>query len=683
MRILIYLFIWTAQLVSSQPYDVKSSENLLESLAKFPTQDFYANDLSTDDFLGQRPLARNRTEGRRSARFTSLTTAIGDQSSNNLRDYDRLVSLGLPKSWVLGILRTRRHPSCYRTVYACFPNNKYRTIDGTCNNYLHPVWGSSYNTFQRLFPAQYSDGYNSPKGLPPQRPLPNARLVSSTIHSDLIHPDSTLTNMVPQIGQFLDHDFALTIDDDRRCCTTEEGHRDCFSISIPTNDYFYSNLSTPQTCMDFTRSTPFCFPTESGVREQFNIDTSYIDASQVYGSENKRSQHLRQFSGGRLAMSSENGRLLPPVKQVEEKYKTQIEFMGKFLGGDERVNEMPALTVMHTLWVLEHNRIAGLIAKFKPDWIDEVIFQETRRIVIAEWQTVIYGQFLTTVLGNATMEKYKLGLGSGSEKGFTEYNPNLDATLFHHFATAAYRFGHTLLNGLIRLVRGLTEVGSYFVRDNYFDSAQIERNGSLGYELILGGLMTQNAQTHDRFVSVDFTNFLLKEKHMNFGADLIARNIQRSRDHAIPNYGVYRTHCGLGPLSNDWRRRPPEFSEETWQKFKSVYSSPRDIELFPGGLSELPLNGAVSGPTFNCLKAKQFKMLKYGDRFFFTHRNQAGSFTARQIQSIRRRTLGDVICENSDIERTTVNVFNIASDSNPWVDCTDSRRTKIRIADFV
>lgn len=39
---------------------------------------------------------------------------------------------------------------------------------------------------------------------------------------------------------------------------------------------------------------------ESGVREQFNIDTSYIDASQVYGSENKRSQHLRQFSGGKI-----------------------------------------------------------------------------------------------------------------------------------------------------------------------------------------------------------------------------------------------------------------------------------------------------------------------------------------------------------------------------------------------
>lgn len=38
--------------------------------------------------------------------------------------------------------------------------------------------------------------------------------------------------------------------------------------------------------------------------------------------------------------------------------------------------------------------------------------------------------------------------------------------------------------------------------------------------------MTQNAQTYDRFVSADFTNFLFKEKHENFGADLIARNIQ-------------------------------------------------------------------------------------------------------------------------------------------------------------
>lgn len=91
--------------------------------------------------------------------------------------------------------------------------------------------------------------------------------------------------------------------------------------------------------------------------------------------------------------------------------------------------------------------------------------------MVAEWQNVIYGQFLTTVLGNSTMRSYRLNLGP--ENAFSEYNPNVDATLFHFFATAAYRFGHTLLNGLIRLVRGLSEVGSYLVRDNYFDSTQV------------------------------------------------------------------------------------------------------------------------------------------------------------------------------------------------------------------
>jgi hypothetical protein len=44
--------------------------------------------------------------------------------------------------------------------------------------------------------------------------------------------------------------------------------------------------------------------------------------------------------------------------------------------------------------------------------------------------------------------------------------------------------------------------------------------------LILGGLLTQNAQTYDRFVSADFTNFLFKETEHDFGADLVARNIQ-------------------------------------------------------------------------------------------------------------------------------------------------------------
>ncbi len=37
-------------------------------------------------------------------------------------------------------------------------DNKYRTIDGTCNNLEHPLWGSSGSAFRRMMTPDYDDG---------------------------------------------------------------------------------------------------------------------------------------------------------------------------------------------------------------------------------------------------------------------------------------------------------------------------------------------------------------------------------------------------------------------------------------------------------------------------------------------------------------------------------------------
>ena len=44
------------------------------------------------------------------------------------------------------------------------------------------------------------------------------------------------------------------------------------------------------------------------------------------------------------------------------------------------------MTVYHTVWVREHNRLAGHLALLNPHWDDERLYQEARRIVIAEIQ---------------------------------------------------------------------------------------------------------------------------------------------------------------------------------------------------------------------------------------------------------------------------------------------------------
>ena len=80
------------------------------------------------------------------------------------------------------------------------------------------------------------------------------------------------------------------------------------------------------------------------------------------------------------------------------------------------------------------------------------------------------------------------------------------------------------------------------------------------------------------------------------------------------SYDKVRQYCGLQPLPEtfDGPARPQEFSFDSWERFKTVYQFPSDIELFPGGLSEIPTEPGKLGPTFACVVAKQFQDLKFG-----------------------------------------------------------------------
>lgn len=189
--------------------------------------------------------------------------------------------------------------------------------------------------------------------------------------------------------------------------------------------------------MEFLRSAPAqrsdCL---LSWREQTNQVTSFLDASTIYSNSQQNSEKSRKFSNGLLHY----GR--------REASKNDVCWHGALASqcvhsGDIRSAEQPGLLALHHVWVLEHNHIATILSSMNLHWSDEKIYQETRRIIGAMVQHITFREFLPLVLGNEVCKLFSLELKS---KGyFTQYDSHVNPNIANAFASAAFRFGHSLI----------------------------------------------------------------------------------------------------------------------------------------------------------------------------------------------------------------------------------------------
>ena len=119
-------------------------------------------------------------------------------------------------------------------------------------------------------------------------------------------------------------------------------------------------------------------------------------------------------------------------------------------------------------------------------------------------------------------------------------------------------------------------------------------------------------------------------------------------------YIYYRAFCKL-PRACDWAVPPQDISRDKWTALSRLYEHPNDIDLFVGGLAETPVSGGVTGRTFNCIKGKQFEALKWGDRFFYTHRGSPGSLTTAQYNEIQVYDIRDITCSSIQLGQFVTN----------------------------
>ena len=149
---------------------------------------------------------------------------------------------------------------------------------------------------------------------------------------------------------------------------------------------------------------------------------------------------------------------------------------------------------------------------------------------------------------------------------------------------------------------------------------------------------------------------------MPYGVDLEVTDLSRGRDHGLPSYNDFRVRCGL-PRANSFQDLidtiPSDVNVilyiifllnkpltvifvksqiyirfiligvilQAIQRLSSIYNDVNDIDSFVGSLLERPVPGGMTGPTNQCIISQQFFRWKNGDRFYYEHGNQSGSFT--------------------------------------------------------
>jgi hypothetical protein len=528
----------------------------------------------------------------------------------------------------------------------------FRPIDEVGNNIVsNPMWGTAGSDLLRNSPVAYADGISAPS----LASNPSARLISDLVsnQADPAHPlqdiqtvdQASLSDWGYVWGQFIDHDMDLTLDNSGQS----------FPILVPAGDPIGGAGPLP-----FNRSQfdPTTGTSTSNPRQQINHITAYLDLSQIYSSDPAITDILRLHRDG--LMKTSPGNMLPydTAPYFTPDQVTMLNMANDpgavttdklFATGDRRGNETLELTMTQTLFVRNHNRIAAELQALHPNWSDEQLFQEARKLNIAEEEIITYYGYLPDLLGPTAIAPY------------AGYDPTVNAGISTEFSTVGFRFGHSLLSNLIhrdgndgQALTDSVSLASDFFDPNLLNPAGIQDplTGLLSTDIgaPLKGSADGDAQAMDLFAVNEVRNLLFGNGKFG-GQDLIARDIQRARDHGIGTYNQVRMAYHLSPAANfsDISSDPTVQAE-----LAAAYGTVANVDPFIGGLAEDHVAGADMGPLFRNILVDQFTRLRNGDRFFFLNENWNLSELMILSQGL---TLTQVIEANTTVTNMQADAF--------------------------
>jgi hypothetical protein len=348
-----------------------------------------------------------------------------------------------------------------------------------------------------------------------------------------------------------------------------------------------------------------------------NVNTHWWDGSSVYGNDLEQQRFLRQGAGGRLRLADG----LPPIPPDPANDPTLVP--GFWLG----------LGMMQTLFSMEHNSIAAMLAAAHPEFDDETLFQKARLItcaLIAKIHTVEWTPAVTahpTAVEGLYANWWGLA-GQKLHKFVATISKNEALRGIPGTGTEDYGVPYALTEEFVAVYRMHPLVPDDFDFRSVRDDAPTlgprsfsELTGPQAVPILrdqpLTDIVYTFGTTHPGLVTLhNFPKGLQTFKRPDTGAymDMAALDILRCRELGVPRYCEFRRLLHL-PVPRTFE---DVTSNKVWAKeLHDVYGGKiTDLDLIPGVMAEdFPQGFAFSDTAFRIFILMASRRLN-SDRFF-------------------------------------------------------------------
>lgn len=503
---------------------------------------------------------------------------------------------------------------------------KVRTADGSFNDLEHPEMGMAGTRFGRNVPLSEAKHEGD------KLHVPNVRQISQTLLArDTFRPATILNLNAASWIQFQTHDwFSHGTNQPDKKFEVPVADGDTWPHQRPmVIDKTLEDTSRP----DSTQNPPTFV----------NTETHWWDASQLYGSNQETIDTLRSHVDGKMRIEEDGFLPLEP--------ETGVDLVG-----------FPAtmwigLSMLHTLFVKEHNSICDRLKQAYPLWTDDQLFDHARLINAAliakihtvEWTPAILPHPVTEIAMHINWwgmlgQNFKNIIGRIGDSEIL--SGIIGSPVDHHAApyylteefVSVYRM-HPLIPDTFDFY---SHADGKFIATKDFVEGFDKKTRPLMQELGLETLFYSFGLAHPGAITLHNYPAFLRElvKPNGEAFDLAAVDILRDRERGLPRYNSFRELLGTG--------RVKSFEEITsnpqWAKeLKDIYHNDVDqVDLMVGLFAEdIPAGFGFSDTAFRVFILMASRRLK-SDRFF-TDDYRAEIYTQEGLDWIDQNSLLTVL----------------------------------------